>query len=69
MTHTTEPVVRTYLISQGVRGSRIATHGQGETEPIASNETEIGRHTNRRIETAIFASEETRAAALKPGCP
>ena len=59
----------TYLISQGVNGSRIATRGLGETEPIASNETEAGRQANRRIEVAIFASKEARAAAGKPGTP
>ena len=57
----------TYLISQGVSGARIATRGLGETEPIASNETEAGRQANRRIEVAIFASQEARAAAAKPG--
>lgn len=56
-----------YLISQGVSGSRIATRGLGETEPVASNETELGRQTNRRVEVAIFASEEARAAAAKRG--
>ena len=55
----------TYLISQGVSGSRIATRGLGETEPIASNETEAGRQANRRVEVSIFASKEARAAAAK----
>jgi outer membrane protein OmpA-like peptidoglycan-associated protein len=53
----------TFLISQGVNGSRIATRGLGETEPVASNETEGGRQANRRVEVAIFASKEARAAA------
>jgi outer membrane protein OmpA-like peptidoglycan-associated protein len=57
----------TYLIAQGVSGTRIATRGLGETEPIASNETEAGRQANRRVEVAIFASQEARAAAAKPG--
>jgi len=56
-----------YLISQGVSGSRIATRGLGETEPVASNETELGRQANRRVEVAIFASEEARAAAARRG--
>jgi len=59
----------TYLISQGVSGSRLATRGLGETEPVATNETEAGRQTNRRVEVAIFASEEARAAAAKGGTP
>ncbi len=55
----------TYIISQGVSGARIATRGLGETEPIASNETEAGRQANRRVEVSIFASKEARAAAAK----
>jgi outer membrane protein OmpA-like peptidoglycan-associated protein len=57
----------TYLMSQGVNGARLATRGLGETEPVASNETEAGRQANRRVEVSIFASKETRAAAAKPG--
>lgn len=57
----------TYLMSQGVAGSRIAARGLGETEPVASNDTEAGRQANRRVEVAIFASPEARAAAAKPG--
>ena len=55
----------TYLITQDVSGARIATRGVGEAEPVAMNETEAGRAANRRVEVAIFASEATRAAALK----
>jgi outer membrane protein OmpA-like peptidoglycan-associated protein len=55
-----------YLTSQGVSGSRIGTRGLGETEPVATNETEAGRQANRRVEVAIFASKEARAAAAKP---
>jgi outer membrane protein OmpA-like peptidoglycan-associated protein len=44
-----------YLTAHGV-DRHIATAGLGEREPIASNETEAGRHQNRRIEIAIYAS-------------
>lgn len=50
----------TYLISQGVAGSRILTRGLGETEPTATNDTEAGRQANRRIEVAIYASKAYR---------
>jgi outer membrane protein OmpA-like peptidoglycan-associated protein len=53
----------TYLIAQGVSGARIGTRGLGETEPVATNDTEAGRQANRRVEVAIFASREARAAA------
>jgi len=59
----------TYLISQGVSGTRIGTRGLGETEPIATNETEAGRQANRRVEVSIYASKETRAAAMKQATP
>lgn len=46
-----------YLVTQGVRRSRINTKGMGETEPLESNDTELGREHNRRVEVAIFASD------------
>jgi len=49
-----------FLIRAGVAPSRIRTTGLGETEPVASNDTEVGRQENRRVEVAIFASEAYR---------
>jgi len=54
-----------YLISQGVDRNRIDTRGLGETEPVASNETDSGRSRNRRVEVAIYASEEMRDRAKR----
>jgi outer membrane protein OmpA-like peptidoglycan-associated protein len=54
-----------YLVAQGVRRTRIATRGMGETEPIAENSTEAGRQANRRVEVAIYASEAYRAEVAK----
>jgi len=54
-----------YLASQGVARGRIATRGLGETEPVASNDTEAGRQRNRRVEVAIYASEAYRAEVAK----
>jgi outer membrane protein OmpA-like peptidoglycan-associated protein len=42
-----------YLASQGVKQERLMTVGAGETRPIASNDTEQGRATNRRVELTI----------------
>jgi len=39
-----------YLISQGVSGARLGTKGLGETEPVASDETEAGRVEQLREE-------------------
>ena len=53
-----------YLVSLGVDRKRIQAVGRGETEPIADNDTEAGRQQNRRVEVAIFASEEYRQQLL-----
>jgi OOP family OmpA-OmpF porin len=44
--------VKTYLVNTGVNASQVATKGNGEANPIASNDTEEGRIQNRRVETA-----------------
>jgi outer membrane protein OmpA-like peptidoglycan-associated protein len=54
-----------YLSGQGIPGERIEGTGKGEAEPIAENESEAGRSQNRRIEVAIFASEEYRKELLR----
>jgi outer membrane protein OmpA-like peptidoglycan-associated protein len=48
------------LMEQGVAADRIVSVGRGETEPVATNETEAGRQQNRRVEVAIYANEEYR---------
>ena len=45
--------VADYLSAHGVQSARIGTRGFGETQPIASNETEEGRAANRRVEIKI----------------
>ena len=52
-----------YLRAQGAE--RVETTGRGEMEPVASNETESGRSRNRRVEVAIYASEEAIEAARR----
>jgi len=47
-----------FIISQGISASRVDLEGRGETEPIGNNDTEAGRQENRRVEVAIFASDE-----------
>lgn len=42
-------VVRDYLVSKGVAGSRLQSEGFGETKPIADNATDEGRAQNRRV--------------------
>ncbi|MGH7480666.1 MAG: OmpA family protein, partial [Longimicrobiales bacterium] len=52
--------VADYVAAQGIVRSRLLVEGRGEMEPIASNETDAGRQQNRRVEIAIYASEEYR---------
>lgn len=49
-----------HLMEHGVSADRINTVGRGEEEPVASNDTDNGRQQNRRVEVAIYASEEYR---------
>ena len=49
-----------YLQAKGVPASRLHATGKGESEPIASNDTEAGKQQNRRVEIAIYASEAYR---------
>lgn len=48
------------LVRAGVQGGRISIVGHGESEPVASNDSSFGRQQNRRVEVAIFASDEYR---------
>lgn len=49
-----------YLVGEGVAPTRLRSTGRGETEPIASNDTESGQALNRRVEIAIYANEAAR---------
>ena len=55
----------TFLVTQGVSRSRVATRGVGEAEPVGPNDTEAGRQQNRRVAVAIYASEAYRAEVAK----
>lgn len=46
--------VHNYLISKGIDKERINYKGYGESQPIATNETEEGRALNRRTEFKII---------------
>ncbi len=41
-----------YLIAHGVKASRLDAEGFGESDPVASNGTAVGRAENRRVELA-----------------
>ena len=66
--------VADYLSSHGVQRARIGIRGFGETQPIASNDTDAGRAKNRREgphsqalhpgRTVLFRTADHPAAAL-----
>ncbi len=46
--------VKAYLVSMGkIAGSRIATAGMGQEQPIADNSTDEGKAKNRRVEVLV----------------
>jgi len=45
--------MRSALLQEGVAPDRVIARGMGESEPVASNNTEAGRQLNRRIQVAI----------------
>ena len=53
--------VRNYLTGKGgVSKDHLTAKGYGETQPIASNDTEDGREKNRRVEFVITEQEITQ---------
>lgn len=45
--------VASYLSKKGVSASRLSTKGLGESQPVASNDTDEGRAQNRRVELLV----------------
>ena len=45
--------VRSYLVRQGIDGTRLTAMGAGEGTPVAENESATGRQQNRRVEVII----------------
>jgi outer membrane protein OmpA-like peptidoglycan-associated protein len=50
------------LLAGSVAGSRVSTIGLGESNPVATNDTDAGRQRNRRVEIAIFANDKLKDA-------
>jgi len=50
--------VRDYLVSRGLGAAKINITGQGETAPVASNDTPAGRQQNRRVELVIATPQQ-----------
>jgi outer membrane protein OmpA-like peptidoglycan-associated protein len=50
--------VANMLVSEGVQANRVLTFGRGESQPIASNDTDAGRAANRRVEIKLRAVQQ-----------
>jgi OOP family OmpA-OmpF porin len=50
--------VKDYLVSQGIAAHRLSIKGLGETDPIASNDNELGRKKNRRVEFVVIEKKK-----------
>lgn len=46
--------IRDILVSKGVSTSQITTDSKGETQPVDTNDTDAGRHNNRRAEVRLI---------------
>lgn len=55
--------VSSYLIAQGVDGSRLIEKWYGEEQPLYPNDGEANRSKNRRVELAIYANEDMKKQA------
>jgi OOP family OmpA-OmpF porin len=49
--------VRQYLVSEGIKSDIINAMGKGESDPVASNDTDAGRAQNRRVEIHVGAAQ------------
>ena len=45
--------VRDFLVQQGVPANSITAQGLGEANPVAANDTPVGRQRNRRVELVL----------------
>ena len=57
--------VAAYIEEQGIDASRITATGEGEENPVASNDTAEGRAMNRRVEATIPGFEYTEEVQVE----
>ena len=55
--------VANYLESLQVMPTRFTIMGYGESQPVATNDTDAGRQANRRVELAIMANDKLKKVA------
>jgi outer membrane protein OmpA-like peptidoglycan-associated protein len=55
--------VRTFLVQQGLNPATVTSMGMGSADPVASNDTAVGRQQNRRVEIVVSGEAIGTAAA------
>jgi chemotaxis protein MotB len=59
-----------YLVEKGgIDSARISSVGYGDSRPVVSNATEVGRQKNRRVDIVLYSPEPAKAPseqAMKP---
>lgn len=56
-----------YLIEKGgIDSARLSSIGYGDTRPVVSNATEMGRQKNRRVDIVLYQPESATAPASAP---
>jgi outer membrane protein OmpA-like peptidoglycan-associated protein len=55
--------VTNYASQNGIDKARLTAIGKGESDPIATNDTEEGSASNRRVEFVITANDKMKAEA------
>lgn len=59
-----------YLVEKGgLDSARLASVGYGDGRPVATNATEEGRTSNRRVEVLLYAPTSTEANPPQPAMP
>ncbi len=54
LSHDRAKSVRDYLVNRGIASNRVQAKGYGESNPVATNDTDEGRQANRRTEFIIL---------------
>jgi chemotaxis protein MotB len=53
-------VLRYWIEKGGVDSAKLSSVGYGDTKPMASNATEVGRQQNRRVDIVLYSPESAR---------